>query len=146
MSKGQNKGSFMVILGGVMAVSIFTIIMMMLLGGAKQSAPNLVYDQSQYAGFDKTDEVVNITESMSNEFSNANASSTNAGDIITVTTTGGYNTLRFLRAIPGIYSSMLFGTSSILGVPAVIAQIIALIPIISILALFILLVFRVYVS
>lgn len=146
-SKGQVKGVFMVIVGGAVLVTILTILFLFAMQGAVQSVPTLTYNDTTLQALNNSAQLMNITSQMNNAFLGT-GNNTNTGDIISTITTGGYNTLRFLGAVPAIYFSMFTNVSNILGLGPAGAQLVglaALVVILAVIGLFILLVFRVYI-
>lgn len=144
--KGQTKGVFMVLLGGVIAITVFALLFIYMLRGAQQSYPSVTFNESQYQSFNQTTQIVNLTQQMNDAFTGINGSGTNVGDIINVVTTGGYNTLKIMGSVPAIYSGMMYSASIIIGIPVSIVSLVSFVVIAALLGLFILLVFRVYVS
>lgn len=144
--KGQAKGVFTILLGGAIAITVFALLFIYMLRGAQQSYPTVTFNESQYQSFNQTNQIVNLTQQMNDAFTGINSSGTNVGDIINVVTTGGYNTLKILGAIPAVYSGMMYSAALIIGVPVPIVSLVSFVVIAALIGLFILLVFRVYVS
>lgn len=144
-SKAQNKGLFMVLVGGLITITIFSLLYVYLLRGAQDSYGNIEYNESEFSALNQTNSIVNLTNQMNEEFTGLNQTSS-GGDIIAVTTTGGYNTIKIVGQTPGIYGSMFLSLSRILGVPLPIAQLLFYFVLLAVISLFILLVFRVYVQ
>lgn len=145
-TKAQARGTFMVLLGGAITITIFTILIIYAMRSGQESYSTLQFNDTQFSNFNKTEDVVTLTSQMNDAFTSLNGSSTGALDAVQATTTGGYNTLRILGSIPSVYAGMMYGAAAILGIPIIIVQLITFIIIGFIIALFILLVFRVYVA
>ena len=144
-TKAQSKGMFMVIVGGAIAVTIFSLLFIYAFRSAQESIPALTFNESKYQQFNQTNKIINLTTQMNNAFT-GNSSGNVVGDIITVTTTGGYNTIQILGAVPSVYSDMMYSAANILGIPREIVSLITFIVLLAVIALFILLVFRVYIQ
>jgi hypothetical protein len=148
--KAQSRGIFMVILGGAIVISMLGYGFLYLMGQAEQAtAQSLVpvtYNHTYYAALDQTTQLNTITSNMNNQFTQANGTGTNVGDIINVVTTGGYNTLKIVGAMPNTFTLYMNLVASQLGIPVGFVILATMIVIVALLSLFILLVFRVYVS
>lgn len=145
-NKAQTKGIFMVLIGGAIAITIFALLFIYMLRGAQESYPTVTFNETQYQAFNQTNQIINLTQEMNDQFTSVDSAGTNVGDIINVVTTGGYNTLRIIGAVPAVYSNMIFAVATVVGIPIAIVNLIGFIVLAAILGLFILLVFRVYVS
>jgi hypothetical protein len=141
--KAQTKGVLSILLGGLIGITIFSLLFIYILRGADASYPTIEYNESEAETFAQTQTVVNLTEEMNAQFTSLNSSGTNVGDIINVVTTGGYNTLRIFGATPAVYNSMIMSAAAKFGVPVVIANMAVMFIIAGLIGLFILLVFRV---
>lgn len=141
-------GSFnglLAVLGGALLVCAFAVAGIMYLQGGL-NAYNVPYNTTTYQAFNQSQQIINITEQTQEKFVQYNTTGTSTLDIITLVTTGGYNTLQVIGETPAIYSSFIQGTMAILGIPATFGQLAFYYVIAIIIVIFILLVFRVYIG
>lgn len=141
--RGQTKGTFGILLGGLILISIFSILFFSLLTQSQQSYSSVTFNSTQYQAFDESNTVINLTADMNDQFTSLNSTGTNVGDIINVVTTGGYNTIRIIGATPAFYADILTSIAAVFGIPTTIVSLVITIIIGALLGLFILLVFRV---
>jgi hypothetical protein len=146
-TKAQATSSLLTLIGGVLLVCAFAIAFIYLLNGG-QTNYGVTYNETAYQGFNQSKQIINLTQSTQQQFIQYNSSGSNGGngvlDIITVVTSSGYNTLKIIGTVPGIYHDIINNALvTILGVPAEIADLIFYFVMAVVISVFILLVFRV---
>lgn len=144
MSKGQVRGNLLLLLFGIAALTVLSVAGVMFIGGYATST-NTTINTGNYTMYNQADELINITSTTTQQLQGLSNGSNSFGTNIEILTSGGYNSLRTIGAVVGLYASTISSTGELFGVPDVIANIIIGAVIGGILiVLFLLFLFRVY--
>ena len=145
--RGQStSGILSVLLGGLVAVTLITLLWTGMLNESQNSYPVLTYDEDAYGAFNQSSEIMDVTEDLNDQFTNLNSTGTGVGDIMSVTTTGGYNSIRLFASMPALYYNIINSAAQLFGIPSTVVDVVVVIIIGALIGLFILLVFRVVIT